>query len=75
MRIISASSERAICFCILVALADPCYAYLDPATGSAITATILGFFGAVAYTGRKYVYKVLDLFAGKKPRDPPQDRE
>jgi hypothetical protein len=69
MRKSSVSFERAICFSILVVLADPCYAYLDPGTGSAVTATILGFFGAVAYTARKYVYKVRDLFAGNKRRD------
>jgi hypothetical protein len=58
--------ERIAFFFVIVALADPAYAYLDPGTGTAITGTILGFFGAAIYTGRKYLYKVRDVFARKK---------
>jgi len=44
----------------------PAWAYVDPGTGSVLTATILGLFGAVAYTFRKYLYKIQDLFTGRK---------
>jgi hypothetical protein len=46
----------------------PAYAYVDPGTGSAVAAFILGLFGAVAYTFRKYMYRMKDFFAGKKSR-------
>lgn len=43
----------------------PAFAYIDPGTGSAMTAFILGLFGAVAYTFRKYAYRLRDFFSGR----------
>lgn len=33
-------------------------AYVDPGSGSVIVTTILGFLAAIAYTLRKYFYKL-----------------
>ncbi len=44
-------------------------AYIDPGTGSAVTAAILGFFAAVAYTFRKYMYRLKDWVTGSRPSD------
>lgn len=45
------------------------HAYVDPGSGSALVTTILGLIAAVAYTFRKYFYKVKNLFFGKKPEE------
>lgn len=44
----------------------PAYAYIDPGAGSMVTTAILGFFAAIAYTFRKYFYRLKDLLSGKK---------
>lgn len=51
---------------ILFALTSNAHAYIDPGTGSVVTTVILGFFAAIAYTFRKYVYQLKDIFSGKK---------
>ena len=48
----------------LLAMTNSAFAYLDPGTGSVVTTAILGFFAAIAYTARKYIYKIKDLFTG-----------
>jgi hypothetical protein len=40
-------------------------AYIDPGSGGAIITGILGFFAAVAYTTRKYWYRLKRAFTGK----------
>ena len=50
----------------LVLMTGPAYAYIDPGTGSVVTAAIIGLFAAVAYTFRKYFYRVKDLFVSKR---------
>lgn len=62
-------ARYAILFAIYVSLTSPAYAYIDPGTGSVITTTILGFLGAVAYTTRKYFYRIGDFFSGRKSPD------
>ncbi len=42
---------------------QPAHAYIDPGTGSVVTSAIIGFFAALAYTLRKYFYKLKDLFS------------
>lgn len=59
-------ARYAILFAIYVSLTSPAYAYIDPGTGSVITTTILGILGAVAYTARKYFYRIGDFFSGRK---------
>ena len=59
-------ARYAILFAIYASLTSPAYAYIDPGTGSVITTTILGFLGAVAYTARKYFYRIGDFFSGRK---------
>jgi hypothetical protein len=61
----TAIAEKAIFAIPLLVLADPAYAYIDPGTGAAVTTAILGFFASIAYTFRKYMYRVKDLFTGK----------
>lgn len=59
---------RDVIICSLMAsatLTAPAYAYLDPASGSALTAAILGFFATIAYVVRKQFYKFIRLFRGK----------
>jgi hypothetical protein len=40
-------------------------AYLDPGSGSVLTSAIIGFFAAIAYTLRKYFYKLRSFFGGR----------
>jgi hypothetical protein len=67
-------AARILQFSVLLAIAvlipQSAEAYIDPGTGSAVTAAILGFFAAVAYTFRKFVYRLKDWVTGKKPSDP-----
>jgi hypothetical protein len=65
----SVLAERAALGAWLVLIADPAYAYIDPGTGAAVTTAILGFLGSIAYTFRKYMYRVKDLFT-KSPAPP-----
>lgn len=61
-----------VIICSLIAsaaLTAPAYAYLDPASGSALTAAILGFFATIAYVARKQFYRFLRLFKGKSSAD------
>jgi hypothetical protein len=44
---------------------DHAAAYIDPGSGGAIITGILGFFAAVAYTTRKYWYRLKGVFTGK----------
>jgi hypothetical protein len=55
---------------ILVVVPQAAHAYIDPGTGSAVTAAILGFFAAVAYTFRKYMYRLKDWVTGSKTSTP-----
>src|SRR6478672_2948401 len=50
----------------LTFISQPAYAYIDPGTGSAVTTAILGFFAAIAYTFRKYMYRFKDMIFGKR---------
>jgi hypothetical protein len=45
------------------------HAYIDPGSGAAIVTAILGAFGAVTYTCRKYYHKVKALFSKKNKDD------
>ena len=49
--------------------AQPAHAlieYIDPGSGSAIMAAVIGFFVAVGITIKTYWYKLLGFFGGKK---------
>jgi hypothetical protein len=48
-----------------VSMAVPALAYIDPGSGSVLTSAIIGFFAALAYTGRKYFYKLKNAVFGK----------
>lgn len=44
------------------------FAYLDPASGSAIMSAIIGFFVATAIVLKTYWYKIKSLFTGDKKK-------
>ena len=50
---------------LIASIITPAHAYLDPGTGSAIVTAILGFFAAIAFTVRKYYYRIMSVFRGK----------
>ena len=50
---------------VLAAMTGQAHAYIDPGTGSVVTAAVLGFFAAIAYTVRKYFYRIKDAFSRK----------
>jgi hypothetical protein len=53
-------------FSSFLLLPVPAFAYIDPGTGSTATAFVLGLFAAVAYTFRKYMYRLRDLLGGRR---------
>lgn len=55
--------------CALFAVIAPAQAYVDPGSGSVIVTTILGILGAIAYTFRKYFYRLKRLVTGQKAQD------
>ncbi len=56
---------KIICL-LVISLPSIAHAYVDPGSGGAIVAAVLGFIGAIGYTLRKYFYKLKNLFAKKK---------
>lgn len=60
-------AEKVVIAAILfIACTNNAHAYIDPGTGSVVTTAILGFFAAIAYTFRKYMYRLKDMFSSKK---------
>ena len=53
----------------LALMTSQAHAYIDPGTGSVVTTAIIGFFAAIAYTGRKYFYRLKDAIFGAKRSD------
>ena len=45
------------------------HAYIDPGSGSVVMSTLLGIAAAVAYTFKKYFYKIKRLFRKGAPLD------
>ena len=43
------------------------HAYIDPGSGSVVMSTLLGIAAAVAYTFKKYFYKIKRLFRKGEP--------
>ncbi len=62
MRSLHVAGMSAIFFASMVL---PAYAYIDPGSGSVLTTAIIGFFAAVAYTCRKYFYKLKSVLLGR----------
>lgn len=60
---------------LVVLIPKPAHAYIDPGTGSIVTTAILGFLAAIAYTFRKYMYRIKDFFSRKKGNDEVARRE
>lgn len=57
------------------AMTSNAYAYIDPGTGSVVTTAIIGFFAALAYTARKYFYRLKDLLGMGRSRADSQDKK
>ena len=53
------------CIILTALMTGNAYAYIDPGTGSVVTAAIIGFFAAAVYTVRKYFYRMKDLFTSR----------
>lgn len=54
---------------LLLCLATPAHAYLDPASGSMILQVLLGGIAGAAVLIRLYWHKLLDVFGMKKNED------
>ena len=57
---------------ILLTIASPAYAYLDPGTGSALLQGILGALAAIAVAVKLYWYRILRFLGLKKKTPMPQ---
>jgi len=56
-------------FFILFILTSPVYAYIDPASGSAIMSAVIGFFVAIGVAIKTYWYKLKGIFTSNKSDD------
>jgi len=52
-------------FFILIIISKPSMAYIDPGTGSAIMAAVIGFFAAIIWNIKKIWFKFKNLFKKK----------
>ncbi len=62
-----------IALLIVLALAPPAHAYLDPATGSMIISALIGLLAAIALALKMFWYRVVGLVRGRRraPEAPP----
>ncbi len=65
---------------ILMLVAYPAHAYIDPGSGSAIMSAIVGLLVAIGLAVKTYWYKLKALFTGSNktktpPENPPQNDE
>lgn len=58
---------------LFMSMVAPAHAYIDPGSGSVLTSAIIGFFAALAYTGRKYFYKLKNAVLGRQDSTAPTD--
>ncbi|HYG28432.1 MAG TPA: hypothetical protein VD906_16220 [Caulobacteraceae bacterium] len=55
--------DVAVCAALIFVLsAGPSHAYLDPGTGSVVLTGILGIFAAIAYSVRRFFYRIARVF-------------
>jgi len=54
---------------ILLTMASPAMAYIDPGSGSAIMSAVIGFFVAIGLVIKTYWYKIKSIFTGKSKGD------
>ncbi|MBT5483622.1 MAG: hypothetical protein HOH14_05590 [Gammaproteobacteria bacterium] len=59
-------------FILLVSLATPAYAYLDPGTGSLILQGLIAGLAMISFTFKMWWYKLTSLF---KKTDDSEDKE
>ena len=55
---------------MLLALAPPAHAYLDPATGSMIISALIGLFAAIALALKMFWYRLVGLVRGPRRGEP-----
>lgn len=60
---------------LLVVVAAPAHAYIDPGSGSAIMSAIIGLFVAISLAVKTYWYKIKSLFSSQKPANASEDEE
>jgi len=51
---------------VVLSLASPAYAYLDPGTGSMLVSAVIGVVAAVGLALKMFWYRLTGLFRGKK---------
>ena len=51
---------------VVLSLASPAYAYLDPGTGSMLVSAVIGVAAAVGLALKMFWYRVIGIFRGKK---------
>jgi len=56
----------ALALVVVLAIASPAHAYLDPGTGSMLLSAVIGVAAAVALALKMFWYRLLGLFRGKK---------
>lgn len=56
-------NNRLIALLFLLSIASPAYAYIDPASGSAIMSAVVGFFVAIGLAVKTYWYKIKSVFS------------
>lgn len=61
---------------LLLALAPPAWAYLDPSTGSMVISAIVGLFASLALGIKTYWYRLKRIFRrpDKGPDNPPASK-
>ena len=68
--------QSGVMVCImLVCVASPAQAYLDPSTGSMIISAIVGVVATLVLAMKVYWYKLRRLFRKKLPSKPPENTE
>lgn len=55
---------------VMLALAPPAHAYLDPGTGSMIISALIGILAAIALALKMFWYRVVGLVRGRRRRAP-----
>lgn len=58
----------------LYTISTPAFAYIDPASGSAIMSAIIGFAVAIAMAVKTYWYKLKSLFTSKQTDDKDENK-
>ena len=62
-------------FILLVSIATPAYAYLDPGTGSLILQGLIAGLAMISFTFKMWWYKLTNLFKKSDDSEDSEDKE